>query len=105
MTSCPALLKLLVSHSCWEISSSTTSIFLFLTIEKLVDLPAHLLSEDQQGTFPTLIQHTLRVPLKQLVEHGGRELPLGLLQNCTMPDFSKKNTPEYPSKKIMNCTK
>jgi hypothetical protein len=93
VTSCPAFLKLLVSHSCWQISSSTTSIFIFLTIEKLVDLPAHLLSEDQQGPFPTLIQHTMRVPLKQLVEHGGRKLPLGLLQNRTMPDFSRKKTP------------
>jgi hypothetical protein len=60
----PALLKLLVSHSSWQISPSTTSIFIFLSIEKLIEFVAHLPGEDQQRAFPTLIQHALRVPLE-----------------------------------------
>jgi hypothetical protein len=64
VTSCPVLLKFLVSHSCWQISSSTTSIFIFLPVEKFVDLPAHLLSEDQQGTLPALVENALAVSLE-----------------------------------------
>jgi hypothetical protein len=103
--SCPVLLKFLVSHSCWQISPSTTGIFIFLSVEKFVDLPAHLLSEDQQGTLPTLVKNALAVSLEQLIERSRSEFPLGFAQNRTMPDFSKKNTPEYPSTKIMNCTR
>ena len=77
MTSCPVLLKFLVSHSRWQISSSTTSIFIFLSVEKFVDLPAHLLSEDQQGTLPALVKNALAVSLEQLVERSRSEFPLG----------------------------
>jgi hypothetical protein len=92
-----------VSRSCGQVSSSATSIFIFLPIEKLVEFVAHLSGEDQQGTLPALIQHTLRMSLEKLVERGGRKFRFGVLQNATMPDFSNKNTPEYPSTKIMNC--
>ena len=74
-------------------SPSTTSIFIFLSVEKLVDLPAHLLSEDQQGTLPALVKNALAVSLEQLVERSRSELPLGFDQNRTMPDFSRKKTP------------
>jgi hypothetical protein len=76
VTSCPVLFKFLVSHSCWQISSSTTSIFIFLSVEKFVDLPAHLLSEDQQGTLPALVKNALAVSLEQLVERTRSEFPL-----------------------------
>jgi hypothetical protein len=76
-TSCPASLKLFFSRRSWQISPSTTSIFIFLSVEKFVDLPAHLLREDQQRAFPTLIEYTLRVPLEEFVEHGGSKLSLG----------------------------
>ena len=99
------LLKFLVSHSRWQISSSTTSIFVFFSVEKFVDLPTHLLGEYQQGTLPALVKNALAVSLEQLVERTRSEFPLGFAQNRTMPDFSKKNTPEYPSTKIMNCTR
>jgi hypothetical protein len=45
----------------------------------------HLLSEDQQRAFPTLIRYTLRVLLEQLVERGERKLPLGLLNSRRHP--------------------
>jgi hypothetical protein len=41
-----------------------TSIFIFLSVEKFVDLPAHLPSEDQQGTLPALVQNALAVSLE-----------------------------------------
>lgn len=77
----------------WASSSSTTRIFIFISIEKFVDLPAHLLSEDQQGTLPALVKNALAVSLEQLVERSRSEFPLGFAQNRTMPDFSRKKTP------------
>jgi hypothetical protein len=76
-TSCPASLKLFFSRRSWQISPSTTSIFIFLSVEKFVDLPTHLLSEDQQRTLPALVKNTLAVSLKQLVERSRSEFPLG----------------------------
>jgi hypothetical protein len=94
-----------VSRSCGQISSSATSIFIFLPIEKLVEFVAHLSGEDQQGTLPALIQHTLRMSLEKLVERGGRKFRFGGFQNATMPDLSSRKIPEYPSTKIKNCTR
>ncbi len=91
------LLEFLVSHFCWQISSSTTSIFIFLSVEKFVDLPAHLLREDQQGTLPALVKNALAVSLEQLVERSRSEFSLGFAQNRTMPDFIRKKTPAWPS--------
>src|SRR5258705_12965812 len=93
VTSCTALLKFLVSHSCWRISSSTTRILIFPSVEKFVDLPAHLLSEDQQRALPVPIKYALAVSLEQLVQHSRREFSLGVAQNRTMPDFSKERIP------------
>ena len=93
MTLFPALLKLLMGRSYWRISFPTTSIFIFLSIEKLIEFVAHLSGEDQQGTLPALIQHTLRVPLEKLVERGGRKLPLGFAQNVTIRDLSIRKIP------------
>jgi len=93
MISCPVLLKFLMSHSCWQVSSSTTSIFIFPSVEKFVDLPAHLLSEEQQGTLPALVKNALAVALEQLVEGSRSEFPLGFAQNLTMPYISRQKTP------------
>jgi hypothetical protein len=68
-----------VSRSCWQNSSSTTSIFIFLAIEKFIEFVAHLPSEDQQRAFPALVKNTLKVSLEKLVESGGRKLPFWLL--------------------------
>ena len=76
VTSYPVLLKFLASHSCWRISSSTTSIFIFLPIEKFVDLPAHLLREDHQRTLPALVEDALAVALEEFVERGGSKFSL-----------------------------
>jgi len=80
-------------------------VFTFLPIEKLIQFVTHLSGEDQQRTFPALVKNALAVPLEKFVEGGGRKLPLGYAHNRTMPDFTKKNTPEYPSTKIINCTR
>jgi hypothetical protein len=90
--SCPRLLKLLSSLSDWASSSSATRIFIFVSVKKFVDLPAHLLREDQERTPAALIEHALAVALEQFVERGGSEFPL-LFQNVTMRDLSSRTIP------------
>jgi hypothetical protein len=82
-----------VSRACWQISSSTTSILIFLNIEKLIEFVAHLSREDQHGASPVLVNNTLRVSLEKLVERGRRKLPLAGFQNATTRDLSSWKIP------------
>jgi hypothetical protein len=83
-----------MGRSCWLISPSTTSIFIFLAIEKLIEFVTHLSGEDQQGTLPALVMNTLRVPLEKLVQRAGRKLPLGSFK---MPPYGTSAAGKYPS--------